>query len=138
MKFYIKNQQEQQKQLSNMKKYIFTESQIKRIIDNQLDEQMSPDDSFNKMYNNPKIKDQMKKFPPNTNFGFSMASLPKIDIDGANILYRVKQDDTISGIVEKEGANSEYNILWSNDKLKNNPKNLQAGMVIVFSRRPSH
>ncbi len=138
MKFYIKNQQEQQKQLSNMKKYIFTESQIKRIIDNQLDEQMSPDDSFNKMYNNPKIKDQMKKFPPNTNFGFSMARLPKIDIDGANILYRVKQDDTISGIVEKEGANSEYNILWSNDKLKNNPKNLQAGMVIVFSRRPSH
>lgn len=138
MKFYIKNQQEQQKQLSNMKKYIFTESQIKRIIDNQLDEQMSPDDSFNKMYNNPKIKDQMKKFPPNTNFGFSMARLPKIDIDGANILYRVKQGDTISGIVEKEGANSEYNILWSNDKLKNNPKNLQAGMVIVFSRRPSH
>ncbi len=138
MKFYIKNQQEQQKQLSNMKKYIFTESQIKRIIDNQLDEQMSPDDSFNKMYNNPKIKDQMKKFPPNTNFGFSMASLPKIDIDGANILYRVKPGDTVSGIVEKEGANSEYNILWSNDKLKNNPKNLQAGMVIVFSRRPSH
>jgi hypothetical protein len=121
-----------------MKKYIFTESQIKRIIDNQLDEQMSPDDSFNKIYNNPPIAKQMEKYPSNTNFGFSTASLPKVDIDGTNILYKVKPGDTISGIVEKEGANSEYSILWSNDKLKNNPKNLQAGMVIIISKRPSH
>ena len=121
-----------------MKKYIFTESQIKRIIDNQLDEQMSPEDSFNAVYNNPKIKDQMKKYPPNTNFGFSLASLSKVDNDGANVLYRVKPGETIDGIVNRLGANSAESILWSNDKLKNNPKNLQAGMVIIYSKRPSH
>ena len=123
-----------------MKKYIFTEGQVKKAIDHLINEQktMSPEDSFNAVYNNPRIKDQMKKFPPNTNFGFSTASLPKVDIDGTNILYKVKPGDTISGIVEKEGANSEYSILWSNDKLKNNPKNLQAGMVIIISKRPSH
>ncbi len=136
-----------------MKKYIFTETQIKKILDNLVNEQatraidnrsaeekMADQNkrNFDAVYNNPPIKDQMKKFPPNTNFGFSTASLPKVDIDGANILYKVKPGDTISGIVEKEGANSEYSILWSNDKLKNNPKNLQAGMVIIINRRPSH
>jgi hypothetical protein len=136
-----------------MKKYIFTESQIKRIIDNQLDEQITraidnrtPEEKmaeknrreFDGIYNNPKIKDQMKKYPPNTNFGFSLASLPKVDIDGANVLYQVKPGETIDGIVNRLGANSAESILWSNDKLKNNPKNLQAGMVIIYSKRPSH
>jgi hypothetical protein len=136
-----------------MKKYIFTETQIKKMLDNLVNEQAKrpvdnrsaeekkADDNrriFDSIYNNPPIKDQMTKFPKNTNFGFSTASLPKVDIDGANILYKVKPGDTISGIVEKEGANSEYSILWSNDKLKNNPKNLQAGMVIIINRRPSH
>ncbi len=136
-----------------MKKYIFTESQIKRIIDNQLDEQITraidnrtPEEKmaeknrreFEGIYNNPKIKDQMKKYPPNTNFGFSLDSLPKVDIDGANVLYQVKPGETIDGIVRRLGANSAESILWSNDKLKNNPKNLQAGMVIIYSKRPSH
>jgi hypothetical protein len=136
-----------------MKKYIFTESQIKRIIDNQLDEQITraidnrtPEEKmaeknrreFDRIYNNPKIKDQMKKYPPNTNFGFSLASLPKVDIDGANVLYQVKPGETIDGIVNRLGANSAESILWSNDKLKNNPKNLQAGMVIIYNKRPSH
>jgi hypothetical protein len=136
-----------------MKKYIFTESQIKRIIDNQLDEQITraidnrtPEEKmaeknrreFDGIYNNPKIKDQMKKYPANTNFGFSLESLPKVDIDGANVLYQVKPGETIDGIVKRLGANSAESILWSNDKLKNNPKNLQAGMVIIYSKRPSH
>ena len=66
-----------------MKKYIFTEGQVKKVIDHLINEQktMSPEDSFNAVYNNPRIKDQMKKFPPNTNFGFSTASLPKVDIE---------------------------------------------------------
>ncbi|MEY3811770.1 MAG: hypothetical protein RIT11_887 [Pseudomonadota bacterium] len=121
-----------------MKKYIFTESQIKMVIDDQINEQMSPEDSFNAVYNNPKIKDQMTKYPRNTNFGFSLASLPKVDNDGANVLYQVKSGETIDGIVRRLGANSAESILWSNDKLKNNPKNLQAGMVIIYSKRPSH
>ena len=39
MKLYIKQQEQEQ---SNMKKYIFTEGQLKKIIDSQLSEQMSP------------------------------------------------------------------------------------------------
>lgn len=41
MKIYIKKQQQQKEQLNNMKKYIFTESQIKMVIDNQINEEIS-------------------------------------------------------------------------------------------------
>jgi hypothetical protein len=136
-----------------MKKYIFTETQIKKMLDNLVNEQAKrPVDNrsaeekmaeknrrdFDAVYNNPPIAQQMKKYPPNTKFGFSTASLPKVDNDGANVLYQVKPGDTIDGIVRKLGANSAENILWSNDMLKNDPKKLQAGMVIIYSKRPSH
>jgi hypothetical protein len=119
-----------------MKKYIFTESQIKKIIDSQLNEQMSPDASFNAVYANPPISQQMKKFPKGK-FAFSMGRVKELDQDKTNRLYMVKPGDTVSGLVQKLGANSEYNILYDNDLLKNNPKALQVGMVICYSLRPS-
>lgn len=119
-----------------MKKYIFTESQIKKIIDSQLNEQMSPDASFNAVYANPPISQQMKKFPKGK-FAFSLNRVKELDQDKTNRLYMVKPGDTVSGLVQKLGANSEYNILYDNDLLKNNPKALQVGMVICYSLRPS-
>ena len=115
------------------------------MLDNLINEQSSAEDrmaeknrrDFDSIYNNPKIREQMKKYPPNTRFGFSMSSLPKVDIDGANVLYQVKPGDTIDGIVKKLGANSAESILWSNDMLKNDPRRLQAGMVIIYNKRPS-
>ena len=133
MKHYIKKQQQE---LNNMKKYIFTESQIKMVIDNQINEQMSPEDSFKAVYGNPPISQQMKKYP-NGRFAFSLKSVKELDMDRANRLYVVKQGDTISELVRKLGANSEYNILYGNDLLKNNPKALQPGMIIAYSLRPS-
>jgi hypothetical protein len=129
-----------------MKKYIFTESQIKRIIDNQLDEQMSPEDkfakqqqaSFDAVYNNPPISQQMKKYPSGTKFGFSPAKAAWISKNShSNILYQVKPGDTVSGIVQKMGANSIDNVLYDNDLLKGNAKAIQPGMVITFSLLPS-
>lgn len=130
-----------------MKKYIFTEEQIKKVIDSVVSEQqMSPEDkfarqqksSFDAVYANPPITQQMKKYPAGTKFGFSPAKAAEISkMSHSNILYQVKPGDTISGIVQKYGANSEYNILGDNDLLKNNPKAIQPGMVITFSLLPS-
>ena len=131
-----------------MKKYIFTENQIKRIIDSQINEQTDEDReqkrrdaSFNAVYANPPILQQMRKYPAGTKFGFSPAKAKELS-DGpkkssSNILYQVKPNDTISGIVQKSGANSEYNVLYDNDLLKGNPKAIQPGMVITFSLLPS-
>jgi hypothetical protein len=127
-----------------MKKYVLTESQIKKVIDQLINEQMSDEDryikqqraNFDAVYNNPKISQQMKKYP-NAKFGFSKSKIKELDEDGANKLYQVKPGDTVSGIVQKLGANSDYNIMYGNDLLKNNPKALQAGMVIVYSLRPT-
>ena len=146
-----------------MKKYIFTEEQIKKVIDSVVLEQsmvrsaastmantkkpqMSPEDkfaqqqksSFDAVYNNPPITQQMKKYPQGTKFGFSPAKAAEISkMSHSNILYQVKPGDTVGGIVQKYGANSEYNILGDNDLLKNNPKAIQPGMVITFSLLPS-
>jgi len=119
-----------------MKKYIFTESQIKKIIDSQLNEQMSPEASFNAVYANPPISQQMKKYPKGR-FAFSSGMIKMLDQDKTNKLYVVKDGDTISGLVQKLGANSDYNILHDNDLLKGNPKGLQPGMIIAYSLRPS-
>ena len=135
-----------------MKKYIFTETQIKKIIDNQLNEQTAEDreqkrrdDSFNAVYSNPTIKEQLakKKFPSGTKFGFSPSMVDKLSnpkspmLSHSNILYQVKPGDTVGGIAQKMGANSIENILYDNDLLKNNPKAIQPGMVITFSLLPS-
>ena len=135
-----------------MKKYIFTETQIKKIIDNQLNEQTAEDreqkrreDSFNSVYGNPTIKEQLakKKFPSGTKFGFSPSMVDKLSnpkspmLSHSNILYQVKPGDTVGGIAQKMGANSIENILYDNDLLKNNPKAIQPGMVITFSLLPS-
>lgn len=129
-----------------MKKYVLTESQVKKVIDQLISEQMSAEDAFMKkqqagfdaVYNNPPILQQMKKYPKGTKFGFSPAKANEISKNSkSNILYQVKSGDTVGGIAQKMGANSEYNILYDNDLLKNNPKALQAGMVITFSLLPS-
>jgi len=131
-----------------MKKYIFTENQVKKIIDSQINEQTAEDReqkrrdaSFNAVYANPPILQQMRKYPAGTKFGFSPAKAKELS-DGpkkssSNILYQVKPNDTISGIVQKSGANSEYNVLYDNDLLRGNPKSIQPGMVITFSLLPS-
>lgn len=128
-----------------MKKYIFTESQVKKVIDQLINEQSrSAEDimgdklrkSYDDTYNNPPISQQMKKYP-SAKFGFSMSKLKELDGDKANKLYQVKPGDTISGLVKKLGANSEEDMLNSNDLLKNNPKALQHGMVIVYNSRVS-
>lgn len=129
-----------------MKKYIFTENQIKKIIDSQLNEQMNGQQSgYDYVYNNPTIKEQLakKKFPSGTKFGFSPAMIDRLSnpksnyFSHSNILYQVKPGDTVSGIVEKMGANSIENLMSCNDLLKNNPKAIQPGMVITFSLLPS-
>ncbi len=130
-----------------MKKYIFTETQVKKVIDHLVSEQKVPmsaedrlakqnQDSFDSVWNNPPISQQMKKFP-NAKFGFSPSKLKELDKDHTNRLYQVKSGDTVGGLVQKLAANSEYNILASNDLLKNNPKALQVGMVIAYSLAPS-
>lgn len=136
-----------------MKKYIFTESQIKMVIDNQINEQMSAEEkfaknqqsSFDAVYGNPTIKEQLakKKYPAGTKFGFSPAMVEKLSnpksnyFSHSNILYTVQKGDSVDKIVRDRGANSKENIMACNDLLKNNPMNLQAGMVITFSLLPS-
>ena len=136
-----------------MKKYIFTESQVKKVTDQLINEQMSPEDKFAKqqqagfdaVYNNPTIKEQLakKKYPAGTKFGFSPAMVDKLSnpksnwLSHSNILYQVKPGDTVGGIVQKMGANSIENVMANNDLFKNNPKAIQPGMVITFSLLPS-
>ncbi len=129
-----------------MKKYILTESQVKKVIDHLINEQkMSPEDmmdkknkeSFDAVWNNPPISQQMKKFP-NAKFAFSSAKLRELDKDHTNRLYKVQKGDVVSKLVSTLAANSEYNIWASNDLLKkNDPNTLQAGMVIAYSLAPS-
>lgn len=134
MKNYIKKEE----QPSNMKKYIFTETQIKKIIDSQINEQkMSSEDSFNAVYANPPISQQMLKYPKGTKFAFSAKMIKQLDQDHTNKLYMVKPGDTVGGLVQKLGANSEYNIIYDNDLLGGKPENLKAGYVICYSLRPS-
>lgn len=118
-----------------MKKYIFTETQIKTIINSQINEQQS---GWDATYNNPPISQQMKKYPAGTKFGFSPKMAEFISKNfKSNILYQVKPGDTISGIVQKLGANSIENVLGDNDLLHNNVKAIQPGMVITLSLLPS-
>lgn len=130
-----------------MKKYIFTESQIKLVIDTQLNEQMNPNEQsgYDAVYGNPTIKDQLlkKKYPTGTKFGFSQSTVEALSnknsprLSHSNVLYQVKQGDTIESIVRKMGANSIDNVLGDNDLLRNNPKAIQPGMIITFSLLPS-
>lgn len=118
-----------------MKKYIFTESQIKSIVNNLLKEQSA----FDNRYNNQTVSEQMKTIKPDPHgkYCFSAAKLIELDKSRDNKLYKVIKGDTISGIVKKLGANSISNILDDNDLLENVPTNLKVGDVIVYSSRPT-
>lgn len=134
-----------------MKKYIFTEAQIKKVIDNVVTEQkinsMSAEDrlakqnqdGFDAVWNNPPISKQMSKVKPGPNgkYCFSRKKLAELDQDKTNRLYLVQKGDTISQLVNKLGANSDYNIFASNDLLMNKPQNLRVGDVIAYSLAPS-
>lgn len=143
-----------------MKKYILTEKQVKTVIDalineesaalaakNTLAEQDAEDIKFQKkqqasydnVWANPKVSEQMKKVKPGPNgkYAFSNRKLRELDQDHTNKLYLVKAGDTVDGLVNKLAANSDYNIYASNDMLQNNPKNLRAGDVIAYSLAPS-
>ena len=119
-----------------MKKYIFTEEQIKKVIDSVVLEQQS---GFDAVYNNPPIIQQMKKYPAGTKFGFSPKKAAEISKNShSNILYRVKEGDTVGGIVRDMGGNSVDNVYYDNDLIsKRDPNSLKAGMVITFSLLPS-
>lgn len=130
-----------------MRKIVLTESQVKRVIDQLMNEQTAEDlaqkrldASFNATWGNPPIVDQMKKIKPapNGKYCFSQYVLNKyLQGGGSNKLYLVQNGDTIDKIVHKLGANSVENIYAYNDLLKNNPKNLRAGDVIAYSLAPS-
>ena len=135
-----------------MRKIVLTESQVKKVIDQLMSEQTAEDReqkrldaSFNAVYGNPTIKDQLakKNFPPGTKFGFSPAMVDRLSnpkskwLSHSNILYVVQKGDTIGGIVQKMGGNSVSNVLYDNDLLKNNEKAIQPGMVITLSLLPS-
>lgn len=139
-----------------MKKYILTEKQVKTVIDTLINEEsaakialaeQSDEDAFMKkqdaahknVWGNAKVSDQMKKIKPamGGRYAFSTKKLRELDQDRTNKLYVVKVGDTVDGIVNKLGANSSENIMYSNDMLQNNPKNLRVGDVIAYSLAPS-
>ena len=139
-----------------MKKYILTEKQVKRVIDTLINEesaakkalseqsdeerfQKKQQDSYNNVWANAKVSDQMKKIKPamGGRYAFSTKKLRELDQDRTNKLYVVKAGDTVDGIVNKFGSNSSENIMYSNDMLQNNPKNLRVGDVIAYSLAPS-
>jgi len=130
-----------------MKKYVLTESQVKKVIDHLISEQDAEDIKYqkkqqadwNNVWANPKVSDQMKKIKPGPNgkYAFSNKKLRELDQDHTNKLYLVKAGDTVDGLVNKLAGNSSYNIYASNDMLQNNPKNLRAGDVIAYSVAPS-
>ena len=139
-----------------MKKYILTEKQVKTVIDTLINEEsaakialaeQSEEDAFMKkqkasydnVWANPKVSIQMKKIKPamGGRYAFSAKKLRELDQDFTNKLYVVKSGDTVDGIVNKFGSNSSENIMYSNDLLQNNPKNLRVGDVIAYSLAPS-
>jgi hypothetical protein len=117
-------------------RYIFTESQIKKIIDNQLVEQTtSAEKSFNNVYANEPVSTQKRTVKPQMGgkYAFSNKKLAVLDQDKTYKLHLVRQGETVDSIVRNLGGNGTYNILWANDLLQNNPRNLKAGDVIAFS-----
>lgn len=139
-----------------MKKYILTEKQVKTVIDTLINEEsaakialaeQSEEDAFMKkqdaahknVWGNDKVSIQMKKIKPamGGRYAFSAKKLRELDQDHTNKLYVVKSGDTVDGIVNKFGSNSSENIMYSNDLLQNNPKNLRVGDVIAYSLAPS-
>jgi hypothetical protein len=142
-----------------MKKYILTEKQVKTVIDALINEESAAlaakntlaeqsdeekyqkklDASYNNVWANPKVSIQMKKIKPAVNgkYAFSAKKLRELDQDFTNKLYVVKAGDTVDGIVNRLGGNSSENIMYSNDLLQNNPKNLRVGDVIAYSLAPS-
>jgi hypothetical protein len=142
-----------------MKKYILTEKQVKTVIDTLINEESAAlaakntlaeqddeaafmkkqDASHKNVWGNAKVSDQMKKIKPamNAKYAFSTKKLRELDQDRTNKLYVVKAGDTVDGIVNKLGGNSSENIMYSNDLLQNNPKNLRVGDVIAYSLAPS-
>ena len=115
-----------------MAKFIITESQLKNIIEKLLNEQSN-------WYEQPLVSEQLKKVKPlqNGKYCFSKRMYNEIKNDRDIVLHLVKPNETIESIVKSLQGNSVENVLYMNDMLKNNPKNLRAGDVIAVSISPS-
>lgn len=116
-----------------MKKYILTEEQIKKVINNLVTEQNS---NWGGVHENPPLIQQMKKFPGGKP-AFSENKLKELNDVKSNIIYQVKSGDTISGIIQKTGANSLESIFYGNDLLNKNTKSIQPGMLLIINKLPS-
>ncbi len=120
-----------------MKKVIkLTEADLKNIIEKVINEQ-----TFG--YENPPIEQQMKKVKPDVGgkycFSPQMAQRLRKESGLAHLVYKVKQGDVLSKLIQKNGglANSIYSIEYANDLCPEIKKGIiKTGNVIVFSTFP--
>lgn len=120
-----------------MKKVIkLTEADLKNIIEKVISEQQFG-------WQNPPIEQQMRKIKPDAGgkycFSTKMAQDLKRESGLSHLVYKVKPNDVISKLIQKNGgpANSVHSIQYSNDLCPEIKKNiLKAGNVIVFSTFP--
>ena len=120
-----------------MKKVIkLTEADLKNIIEKVISEQ-----TFG--YENPPIEQQMKKVKPDSGgkycFSPQMAQRLRKESGLAHLVYKVKQGDVLSKLIQKNGgaANSIHSIEYANDLCPEIKKGIiKAGNVIVFSTFP--
>jgi hypothetical protein len=113
-----------------------TESDLKKIIEKVISEQ-----TFG--YEYPPIEQQMKKVKPDAGgkycFSPQMAQRLKRESGLAHLVYKVKQGDVLSKLIQKNGglANSIYSIEYGNDLCPEIKKGIiKTGNVIVFNSSP--
>jgi hypothetical protein len=120
-----------------MKKVIkLTEADLKKIIERVISEQ-----TFG--YEYPPIEQQMKKVKPDAGgkycFSPQMVQRLKRESGLAHLVYKVKQGDVLSKLIQKNGgpANSIHSIQYGNDLCPEIKKGIiKAGNVIVFNTSP--
>ena len=120
-----------------MKKVIkLTESDLRKIIERVISEQ-----SFS--YEHPPIEQQMSKIKPDAGgkycFSTQMAQRLRKESGLAYLVYKVKQGDVLSKLIQANGgpANSIYSIEYDNDLCPEIKKGIiKAGNVIVMSTFP--
>jgi hypothetical protein len=122
--------------IENKKVIKLTESDLKKIIEKVISEQ-----TFG--YEYPPIEQQMKKVKPDAGgkycFSPQMAQRLKRESGLAHLVYKVKQGDVLSKLIQKNGglANSIHSIEYGNDLCPEIKKGIiKTGNVIVFNSSP--